>query len=265
MSIAIIGAGNLGIAMAKGIVKSGYTSPDNITLTRRNIGKLESMKQLGFVVESDSSEAVRNSDIICIAVGPNQLHSALNNMKSDVIPNRHILVSVVTSITIRQIKEIVGPSTPVIRAVTNTAIEQCEAISCLATEPCDMKALQQIQSIFQMTGMSVTLAEDLLDYCTVLGASSVAFYLEAIKATISTAKDMGFSDDDAILIASQSAKGASTLSLSNHAGPNSEISRITTKGGCTAVGLDAMESIGFSSSLRHGLEVAIEKVKKMRV
>ena len=77
--IAILGAGNLGSSIADGLVESERFLPEDITLTRRRVHLLEAMKKRGFDVRKDNTEAVRNSDVIIIAVEPHQIDDQCNH------------------------------------------------------------------------------------------------------------------------------------------------------------------------------------------
>jgi len=90
--IAIIGAGNIGNAIANGLVESGRFTAGDIMLTRRQIHLLDEMKKQGFKVGTDNRQAVKNSKVIIIAVEPRQVDAVLEEIKPDLEPQNHILV-----------------------------------------------------------------------------------------------------------------------------------------------------------------------------
>ncbi len=79
-NIAIIGGGNLGTAIALGLVKSKLAKASAITVTRRNLSKIESMKADGFQLTTDNVAAVLNSELIILAVQPKQLAGLLGEI-----------------------------------------------------------------------------------------------------------------------------------------------------------------------------------------
>jgi pyrroline-5-carboxylate reductase len=76
--IAILGSGNIGLALAKGLVKAGIFKPQQITLTRRNITALAELEAEGYNVTSDNALAVNKADIVVLAILPQQLNKLLD-------------------------------------------------------------------------------------------------------------------------------------------------------------------------------------------
>src|SRR5665811_1661468 len=94
MKIAIIGAGNLGLSIAKGILNSNGAT--TMYLTKRNLAEIQDFEKYGNVtVSSDNREAVKNSDILILAVQPSQLESVLSDVK-DLLTEKHVIISTIT-------------------------------------------------------------------------------------------------------------------------------------------------------------------------
>jgi pyrroline-5-carboxylate reductase len=102
--IAIIGAGNIGVAIANGLYVSGCYSPQEIVLTRRNVHLLEGMREKGFVVGNDNREAVRKAEAVILAVEPHQFDNVLAEIATELIPGKHVVISVVTGVSIQLIQ-----------------------------------------------------------------------------------------------------------------------------------------------------------------
>src|SRR6516225_3975059 len=105
--IAIIGGGNLGTAIAEGLLKSEFSKPSDITITRRNLGELEALKNKGVNITSDNAAAIKNSDVVILAVKPFQIKDVLEGFKTELDPQKHILVSVITGIFIEDMQNAV--------------------------------------------------------------------------------------------------------------------------------------------------------------
>ena len=101
--IAIIGGGNLGTAIAEGLIQSGFTSAKNILITKRNIKTLHDLEQKGVLVSDKNEEAVRYADLVILAVKPFQVDDILRSLQQEFRADRHVLVSVVTGISIERI------------------------------------------------------------------------------------------------------------------------------------------------------------------
>ena len=101
-NLAILGCGNIGSALAKGLAKSGLT-PADITLTRRKLESLSELNQAGFQTRADNASAVQNSKIIFLTVGPSQLMDLLDEIYSSLNAD-HLLISIVSGVSISEIQ-----------------------------------------------------------------------------------------------------------------------------------------------------------------
>ena len=119
--IAILGAGNVGQALARGLVATGKLSAGGITLTRRHADKLDESAAAGFDTTTDNRVAIVRAHLIVIAVQPRQLDELLAEIQGALDPSRHVLISVVTGVSLQQIQTQVGETLPVLRAIPNTA------------------------------------------------------------------------------------------------------------------------------------------------
>src|ERR1700733_1760754 len=114
--IAIIGGGNLGSAIAEGLINSGFILPEHIIITKRNIATLKSLEEKGVLVSNSNVEAVDYADWVVLAVKPFQVKEILENLKPYLKPGKHVLVSVITGIWIKDIQEILGNEFTLFRA-----------------------------------------------------------------------------------------------------------------------------------------------------
>ncbi len=257
--IAILGAGNIGTAIANGLVESGAYRPDQITLTRRKIGLLDAMKERGFDICSSNSEGVSNADVIIVAVEPLQVDDVLREVAGKVDAERHIVVSVVTGVRIEAMRKRLGTSIPIVRAMPNTAIAVRESMTCIASDGTDAAALARAQDIFETVGSVMILDEEQMTAATALAACGIAFFLRAIRAASQGGIEIGFHSHDALSMAAQTAKGAADLLLARGGHPEDEIDRVTTPRGCTIAGLNQMEHEGFSSAMIKGIITSARK------
>jgi pyrroline-5-carboxylate reductase len=260
--IAIIGGGNLGTAIAEGLIQSGFVLPKQILITKRNIQTLHELERKGVLVSDKNEEAVRYADLVILAVKPFQVSEILRSLKEEFRPDRQVLVSVVTGVSIEQIAGYLGKDLPVVRAMPNTAIAIQESMTCIAARNVNEEMLQFILEIFNQLGKAVRIDEKLMDAATVLGACGTAFAMRYIRANIQGGIEIGFDAATATLIAAQTVKGAAELLLRKGTHPEQEIDKVTTPKGCTIAGLNEMEHQGFSSSLIKGLVASYEKIAK---
>ena len=260
--IAIIGGGNLGMAIAEGLILSGFVLPKHILVTRRNIQHLHELERKGVLVSDKNEEALHYADLVILCVKPFQVDEVLGALKKDFKEDKHVLVSVVTGISIDYISEIIEKKISIVRAMPNTAIAIQESMTCLSSKNINEEQLQYVQDIFGQLGKTVKIDEKLMDAATVLGACGTAFAMRYIRANIQGGIEIGFSASIASLIAAQTVKGAAELLLKKETHPEQEIDKVTTPKGCTIAGLNEMEHRGFSSSLIKGVVASYEKIAK---
>ena len=117
--IAILGGGNLGSAIAEGLIKSNFISADQITITRRHTEELAPLANIGVTVTRDNMMAIENSDIIIAAVKPYNVKEILTGLKKSFAPKKHVVISVVTGVFLEDLAAILGREIPIFRAMPN--------------------------------------------------------------------------------------------------------------------------------------------------
>ena len=259
--IAILGGGNLGTAIAEGLIKSNFSLPGDITITRRNTQALLPLKEKGVLVTSDNADAVHQSDVVVLAVKPFQAAEMLHQIKEELSDNK-ILVSVVTGVTIEEMEEVVRKELPYFRAMPNTAVAISESMTCICSRHAGAEDINYINDLFATVGKVVTIDEKLMEAATILAACGTAYAMRYIRANIQGGIEIGFDAATASLIAAQTVKGAAELLLQKKSHPEQEIDKVTTPKGCTIAGLNEMEHQGFSSSLIRGIVASYKKIAK---
>lgn len=259
--IAIIGGGNLGTAIAEGLLKSKFSKPADIYVTKRNTATLKSLEARGVKVTDLNAEAVSKSEVIILAVKPYQVSEVLNGFK-DKLSRNHTVVSVITGVLIRDLESIIEKKIPVFRAMPNTAIAIQESMTCLSFNNAGSVQVNFVNRLFSTLGKVAVINENLMDAATVLGACGTAYAMRYIRANIQGGIEIGFDAATASLIAAQTVKGAAELLLQKNSHPEQEIDKVTTPKGCTIAGLNEMEHQGFSSSLIKGISTSYHKIVK---
>jgi pyrroline-5-carboxylate reductase len=244
------------------LIQSGFVLPKHILITKRNIQTLHALERKGVLVSDKNEEALRYADLVILAVKPFQVNDILRSLKDEFHEEKHVLVSVVTGVSIDHIASSLGRKVPIVRAMPNTAIAIKESMTCIAAQNVNEEQLQYVHELFGQLGKAVRIDEKLMDAATVLGACGTAFAMRYIRANIQGGIEIGFDAATASLIVAQTVKGAAELLLINGTHPEQEIDKVTTPKGCTIAGLNEMEHQGFSSSLIKGLVASYDKIAK---
>ena len=264
MNIAILGGGNLGAAIAQGIVKAKVATTKQVYITRRHLAKLDELSALGFNITTDNKEAVKASTVIVLCVQPKQLSGLLQEIRDVLDIKSQVLVSTITGVSTEEIASQAPTGMTIIRAMPNTAAAIGASMTCLCTSNGTEKQMAEVQYIFNSLGETLIIEERLMKAATVLAASGIAFFMRYLRAATQGGIQLGFDSEEAQLIAGQTAKGAAMLLQQQHSHPEVEIDKVTTPEGCTIAGLNEMEHQGLSSALIKGIVASYEKINNIR-
>ena len=267
MKITIIGTGNIGGAIARGLAKGHIFKASDITCTFHTQESLDKVKAVNpdFITSLDNTEAVKNADIIIIAVKPWRVEEVIDQIKGVLNYDKQIIVSVAAGITFDTLETYLTKNmgfddcfvTPTIfRIMPNTAIEVLSSMTFVAARNASPEQIDLVIRIFNELGNAMLVEERLMAAGTALASSGIAFALRYIRAAIEGGVELGFYPKQAQEIVVHTVKGAVDLLLENKSNPEMEIDKVTTPGGITIKGLNAMELSGFTSSVIRGLKAS---------
>jgi len=258
MKIAIIGAGNLGLSIAKGLLTNNIIT--QLYLTKRNTSSISDWSEYKNThITDDNAEAISSSDVIIFAVQPAQLSEVLAK-NADLFTEKHVLISTVTGFSIEKMEAIVGNDKYIIRSMPNTAISVGKSMTCLCANDKGKQRLSLAEAIYNALGTSIIIDEKHMRAATVICASGIAFWMRLIRATTQGGVQLGFDAEEAMKMSMYTALGAATLLIETDSHPEQEIDKVTTPQGCTIEGLNEMEHQGLSSSLIKGIVASFNKI-----
>ena len=249
MRIAIIGAGNMGGAIARGLAKGTIIKVEDICVSNPSKGKLEALQAEfpAMQVTNNNAEAVHEADIVLLAVKPWLIESVLKELPLDA--EKQILVSVAAGISFAQFEEWVGEKMTVFRVIPNTAISQLESMTLIASHHATSEQEQWMVDIFNEMGLAMLIPENQMAATTALTSCGIAYVLKYIQAAMQAGVEMGVYPKDAQRMVAQSVKGAASLILNSDTHPSVEIDKVTTPGGLTIRGINELEHEGFASAI----------------
>jgi pyrroline-5-carboxylate reductase len=248
--IGIIGAGNIGCAIARGMVTYNGIAPSEIFLARKRPELLEDKKNEGFNV-TDNQTLVKTCHYIILSVLPGQAEEVIKEVREELSKDGKILISVVSAVKRDELIKWIGADVDVIRIMPNTAVEYGASMTCIAGD--DGNAMEEVKQLFQPLGQTMMIEEHLMPAATVLAACGIAFFLRFIRAVSQGGIQIGFHAEEAGEIAAQTARGAAELLQKTQNHPETEIDRVTTPMGTTIAGLNEMEHFGLSSAMIKGI------------
>jgi pyrroline-5-carboxylate reductase len=259
--IAILGGGNIGTSLAKGLIFSEQYSYDNILITEKRPPRIIHLENLGFMVTDNNREAVNNAEIIVMSVKPQQFASLADEIRKNVT-TKHIIISTITGINLNDIESILG-KIPLVRIMPNIALEIKESMTCISFRNTGLKLEKRVLSIFEKMGKTLIIPEEMMGAATVVGACGIAFALRFMRAMSQGGIEIGFDSEMSLLITAQTVKAAARLIIDTSNHPEKEIDRVTTPQGITISGLNEMEHQGLSSAVIRGLLTSYNKLESL--
>ncbi len=262
MKIAIIGTGNLGSSIAKGLIKNkSFTS---LYLSDKNTSAVNEFVDEDYVtITNNNAAAVEHSDVVIFALQPRHIENVLKEVES-LVTDDHVVMSVAAGYSIAKIESILGAEKHIIRVMPNTAISIGKSMTCLSANDVGQLKIELAKTIFNQLGTTMVIPEEQIQAATVICASGIAFWMRLVRATTQGAIQLGFEAEEAHELALQTCYGAASLLKESGRHPEAEIDRVTTPSGCTIEGLNEMEHQGLSSSLIKGINASFEKINQIK-
>ena len=247
MKIAILGAGNMGSAIACGLVRSGKFQAEEIVCTARTETTLERLRTQcpGVRTTTDNAAAVRDAAVVMLAVKPWLTEALIREIRREIDPDRQSVVSMTADSAVRP---------ALFRVIPNTAIAVRQSMTFVAARGADEACTERVLGIFRELGEAMLVDEPMLETGMILASCGIAFALRYVRASVEGGVELGCPAGQATHIVAATLRGAAELLLQRGEHPETEIDRVTTPGGITVRGLNEMEQAGFSAAVIRGLK-----------
>ncbi|MBR5333005.1 MAG: pyrroline-5-carboxylate reductase [Muribaculaceae bacterium] len=258
MKIAIIGAGNMGGAIARGLAHSNIEV--KITVADLDQGKLGELKAECDVVEvsTDSKTIVADADVVLVAVKPWLVEPVLKGILPALDMSRQIILSIAAGVDIATLTNWLGNDDAVVfRAIPNTAISIHQSMTFVShSATASSQQIADVEAIFNALGKAAVIEERLMGAATSLCSCGIAFAMRYVRAATEGGVELGIYPNDAKQYVLQTLRGAVELLEATGNNPEVEIDKVTTPGGITIKGLNAMEAHGFTNAVIEGLKAS---------
>lgn len=247
----IIGGGNMGGAVARGLSASGYTA--QLVVVDINPDVCLELNQLGIKTSTNAGNAVVDADYVLVAVKPWLVDTVMEQIAATLKSQKTVLASLAAGISIASLKAHVGEDFPLLRLIPNTAVTVGESMTFISSSKVSENQITEFQEIFSELGKIMLIKEDLMPAATALASCGIAYALRYLRAASEAGVEIGFTAVQAHEIVAQTMLGAAELILQNESHPEVEIDKVTTAKGITIKGLNAMEEAGFSAAVMAGV------------
>ena len=258
--ISIIGGGNMGGAIAKGLLKSNQIAAKDITISDISEKTLNNFRVISdeWKLTTSNEEAIADSEIIILAVKPWLVEKIAGEIREKTDYNNQIIVSIAAGVELKTLQSLFSENAILFRLITNTAIEVMESVSTVTSINASKEQIEKICSIFEEMGKVFYVEnEKLLNAFMALSSCGIAYAFRYIRAAMEGGVEMGIYPETAKEVIMQTLKGAVKLLEENHSHPETEIDKVTTPGGITIRGLNEMEANGFTNAVIKGLKKSL--------
>ncbi len=258
MKITIIGGGNMGGSIVKGLATGKYFRPEDITVINRTPEKADKFKLFNSRLNAVTSDysSLKDADVIILGVKPWMIEDVIKEHHEQLTKKNKLIVSVAALITLAELSAWTSPSTSVFRVVPNTAIAVKQSMTYISSANANREQEKIIFDIFSELGKAEIIAEKTIPAVTSVTSCGIAFAFRYIRAAMEGGVELGMYPDQAKEAVMQTLRGAIDLLEANGSHPEAEIDKVTTAGGITIKGLNEMEHNGFTSSVIKGLKAS---------
>ena len=260
MKIAVIGAGNMGGAIVRGLIEKGVPAGD-ITLTCRTEAKLNGFANdyPDLSTSTDNCVAIKGADVIILAVKPWILPAVIEEIAPRIAFHNQIIVSLAAGVSIADIDEMLhrySSSRTIFRAMPNTAMAVGSSMTFICYNRAKDEQVALVSDIFNRLGTTAVIEERLFGAATALCSCGIAYAMRYVRAATEGAVELGIYPKQAREYVLATLRGAIDLLQATGNNPEVEIDKVTTPGGITIKGLNAMEANGFTTAVIEGLKAS---------
>jgi pyrroline-5-carboxylate reductase len=262
--IGLIGGGNMGEALIKGLLHSGHFDTSQITvsdISRDRLTYLQENYQVSTI--SDNGKVARASDVIILAVKPQQMRDVLGEIHAQV-QHLPLVISIAAGVTIAAIEQVLGEAVPVVRVMPNTpALVLAGATAIAGGAHANSDHIATARILFESVGLVVEVDESHMDAVTGLSGSGPAYVYLFIEALTDGGVLTGLPRPVARDLAVQTTMGAAKLAANSDSHLGALKDQITSPGGTTIHGLAVLESGGMRGMLMEAVEAATLRSREL--
>lgn len=262
--VGFIGCGHMASAIIKGVLDSNFLEHSQISATEFNEELANKKKnELNIDVTTDNKKIAKNSDVIFLATKPNAIKDVLTEIKDQLTADK-LVVSIAAGVSTKKIEDAIGSEIAVIRVMPNAPAMILEGMSGIVkgklAKPEHVKFVEEFLS---KIGKCIVVDEDKIDVLTAISGSGPAFFYKVINEIARAGESLGLEYEKALLLSIQTAIGSAKLMLESKLSPEELIEGIATKGGCTQVGVDFMESANSKDLFFETIKKTAEKARAL--
>ncbi|MDL2223495.1 pyrroline-5-carboxylate reductase [Bacteroidales bacterium OttesenSCG-928-M11] len=263
MKITIIGGGNMGGAIARGLTQGSLFQANDITVVDIIEAPLKTLSNFNNQIHTHLGDysSIAFADIVLLAVKPWLILESIRNIKP-YINEKQILASVAAGISIKEMSDELNKEDKkdilpaIFRVVPNTAVSVCKSMTLIASNNASAEQETLLLNIFNELGWAILIEENKIPAGTALTSCGIAYLFKYIRAAMLAGIEMGFYPQQAQDMIIKTMLGAGYLLNETKQHPEIEIDKVTTPGGITIKGINELEANGFTHSILQAMRVS---------
>jgi pyrroline-5-carboxylate reductase len=262
--LAIIGGGNMGEAILKGLLAAQLITPAQVTVTDVIEARLGYLRET-YAVRSltDNANAVAEADLIILAVKPQDIAQTVQGI-APVVHESQVIISIAAGVPTVKIEAAFAKPVRVVRVMPNTpALVLAGAAGLCAGSRATSADLEVARTLFEAMGKTVVVSEALMDAVTGLSGSGPAYVFVLIEALADGGVKMGLTREAALTLAAQTVYGSAKLLLETGVHPAELKDRVASPAGTTIAGLHALEERAFRGAIIEAVERATLRSREL--
>lgn len=264
MKTGFIGLGNMGSAIAQGILKNGlYTGEDILGTDVSEAARRKAADQMGIRVLPDNRSVARQSDILFLAVKPQYYEEVIEGIRDEVSDDK-IVVTIAPGKTLSWVSEKFGHPVKLVRTMPNTPAMVLEGATAVCPNSrISKEELDSVMKIITCFSRAYVIPENLMDTACGINGSMPAAVFIFMEAMADAAVAEGMPRQLAYELTAQTVAGSAKLMLESGKHPGALKDMVTSPAGTTIEAVRVLEQKGFRGTVMDAAIAAIEKSKKM--
>ena len=261
--IAILGAGQMGEALASGLLRAGVVAPAGIVAAVRRMERASQIKAAYGIETMSAAKAADLAQTLIIAVKPQDMGALLDEIKSVVSPDK-LVISVAAGITTAFIGSRLAGDVPVVRVMSNTPVLVDEAMSVISAGPhATEEHLRRAEQLLRPVGKVLRIPESQQDAATALSGSGPAYVYFLVEAMVDAGILLGMPRNNALEMVKQAVYGAATMLRDSGEHPVLLREAVTSPGGTTINAIRELERHGVRAAILAAIEAARDRGREL--
>ena len=261
-NICFIGGGNMAQALIGGLLSRGLPTT-RITVSDPVEQIRHVLEEKGIQTTADNLEAIKNADVVVLAVKPQVLATVLQPLKG--LLSDKLVISIIAGAEIQTISDLIGGSQRIVRVMPNTpALVQTGAHGIYASEAVGKQDRELTSQILAATGLTIWLDNEAqIDAVTAVSGSGPAYFFYLMESMIRAGKNLGLEEKVATALTLQTALGAAQMAITSSNSPAELRKNVTSPNGRTQAALEVFDRVQISQNIQAALAAAQKRSQEL--